>query len=141
MSDSQQYKSSQKRQKNDCSHQKFRVLALNSDVCICFPLTKKKSHCFSSIKKHLEPLACVSCILQATRAHLDQVPIVFGTLIKEVQKMIHDDSINSWPVEIMIDSIKHRWVACDQDVCIAAIILHPRPLPSQKFRPLYQQTC
>ena len=39
--------------------------------------------------------------------------------------MIHDDSINSRPVQIMIDSIERRWAACDQDVCIAAIILHP----------------
>ena len=58
-------------------------------------------------------------------ARLDQVPIAFGMLIKEFQQMIHDDSMNSRPVQIMIDSIELRWAACDQDVCIAVIILHP----------------
>lgn len=45
-------------------------------------------HSIATINKHLEPLARASCILQATHARLDQVPIVFGTLIKEFQQMI-----------------------------------------------------
>ncbi|KAF8164061.1 ribonuclease H-like domain-containing protein [Pholiota molesta] len=89
------------------------------------------------ITKHLEPLARTSCVLQATHARLDQVPIVFGSLLLEYQKM-KDDLDIGFGSETLLDtiesSIERRWKSCDQDVYIAAIILNPE----LKTRPFAQ---
>lgn len=66
-----------------------------------------------------------SCILQACHARLDQVPIVFGTLVFEYQEMLKNIGDDHGHINIIIDSIERRWKNGDQDVYIAAIILHP----------------
>lgn len=77
--------------------------------------------------KHLEPLARSSCILQAAHARLDQVPLVFGTLLMEYSKLKADPELADTKehIETIKSSIERWWKACDQSVYIAAILLHP----------------
>lgn len=77
------------------------------------------------MKKHLEPLARASCILQAAHARLDQVPLIFGTLIKEYQDILKQSPDDEELINVIITSIEKRWAASDQDIFIAAVILHP----------------
>ncbi|KAF8989582.1 hypothetical protein BDQ17DRAFT_1169802, partial [Cyathus striatus] len=77
------------------------------------------------IKKHLEPLAHASCIMQEAHACLDQVPLIFGTLMYEYLKMAETDGDHDGLIQAIIDSIEKRWAKCDQEAFILAIVLHP----------------
>ncbi|KAF8883953.1 hypothetical protein BD779DRAFT_1443490, partial [Infundibulicybe gibba] len=77
------------------------------------------------IKKHLEPLAHASCIMQATHARLDQVPLIFGSLIAEYRRIIIEDGDEDSLIDAIITSIEKRWQKSDQDIFVAAVILHP----------------
>ncbi|KAF9524441.1 hypothetical protein CPB83DRAFT_869389 [Crepidotus variabilis] len=81
----------------------------------------------TKITKHLEPLARSSCLLQSVYTRLDQVPLVFGSLLWEYSMLKKDVLLSETipMIEVIEKSIEKRWAACDQDVYIAAIILHP----------------
>ncbi|KAF8982259.1 hypothetical protein BDQ17DRAFT_1437966 [Cyathus striatus] len=82
-------------------------------------------HSLARIKKHLEPLAHASCIMQDAHAHLNQVPLIFGTLMCEYVKMAEMDGDNDGLIQAIIDSIEKRWGKCNQEAFILAILLHP----------------
>lgn len=78
------------------------------------------------MKKHLEPLARASCIMQAAHARLDDVPLIFGTLTKEYRDLQVTDGDDEKVIDAMLKSIEKRWKSTtDQEIFILTIILHP----------------
>ena len=78
------------------------------------------------MKKHLEPLARASCIMQAAHARLDDVPLIFGTLTKEYRDLQVTDGNDEGVIDAMLKSIEKRWKSTtDQEIFILTIILHP----------------
>ncbi|KAI0069449.1 hypothetical protein K474DRAFT_1182193 [Panus rudis PR-1116 ss-1] len=80
-------------------------------------------HSLARIKNHLEPLAMAANITQADNARLDSVLLTFALLYH------HFDTLSD-PSEASVrtavtETIDDRWMKADQDVFIAAIILHP----------------
>jgi hypothetical protein len=88
------------------------------------------------MKKHLEPLARASCIIQAAHTRLDQVAIIFGTLYKEYMMLMDEggDDEDEELIQAILDSLDKRWKNTDQDICIAAIFCNPlyKNLPFSK---------
>ncbi|GJF00972.1 hypothetical protein PsYK624_172760 [Phanerochaete sordida] len=92
-------------------------------------------HSLARAKSHLGPLAQAANILQASYTRLDHVPLVFGMLYHHFHALrslptAHPDDILA--ANTIVASAEKRWMAADQDVFIAAIILHP----GLKLRPL-----
>jgi hypothetical protein len=77
------------------------------------------------MKKHLELLACASCIMQAAHACLDDVPLIFGTLTKEYRDLQIDDGNDEKVIKVMLKSIEKCWKGTNQEIAILTIILHP----------------
>ena len=78
---------------------------------------------FSSIQRHLEPLAIAANVTQANNARLDVVLLTLGHL----HRVFSDASllIESELREKVLDSLEKRWAKIDQDVFLMAIVLNP----------------
>lgn len=83
----------------------------------------KNTYCFCRIKHHLAPLAIAANVTQSTHCRLDEVLLIFGTLVMEYCKLTDPDDI---PVrDALMSSIERQWEKSDQDVFVACIILNP----------------
>ena len=81
-----------------------------------------------SIKTHLGPLALAANILQSSSTHLEHIPLVFAMLYHHFHTLLtaeraDEDEKNASTT--VISSAEKRWKAADQDIFLAAIILHP----------------
>ena len=75
------------------------------------------------MKLHLEPLAIAANVTQAASCHLDIVLLTFGFLIMQYQQLTdEDDHIAS---KSIISSLEKHWMAADQDIFIATVIVNP----------------
>lgn len=75
------------------------------------------------MKLHLEPLAIAANVTQAAFCRLDTVLLTFGFLVMQYRQMTDkDDHIASVSI---ISSLEKRWMAADQDIFIAAVIVNP----------------
>jgi len=75
------------------------------------------------MKLHLEPLAIAANVTQAAFCCLDTVLLTFGFLVMQYRRMADkDDSIAS---AMIISSLEKCWMAADQDIFIAAVIVNP----------------
>ncbi|EKM48620.1 uncharacterized protein PHACADRAFT_108590, partial [Phanerochaete carnosa HHB-10118-sp] len=91
-------------------------------------------HSLARAKSHLGPLAQAANILQASSTRLDHVPLVFGMLyhhFNSLRSIEGADADNNTACRTIISSVEKHWKAADQDIFIAAIILHP----GLKFHP------
>jgi len=75
------------------------------------------------MKLHLEPLAITANITQAAFCRLDTVLLTFGFLVMQYQQMTdEDDRVASTSIN---SSLEKWWMAADQDIFIAAVIVNP----------------
>ena len=75
------------------------------------------------MKLHLEPLAIAANVTQAAFCRLDTVLLTFGFLVMQYQKMTGKaDRVASHSI---ILSLEKRWMAADQDIFIATVIVNP----------------
>lgn len=75
------------------------------------------------MKRHLEPLAIAANVTQAAFCCLDTVLLTFGFLVMQYKRMSDEgDRIASHSI---ISSLEKRWMAADQDIFIAAVIVNP----------------
>ena len=77
----------------------------------------------SRMKLHLRPLAIAANVTQAAFCCLDTVLLTFGFLIMQYQKMT--DEADRVAATSIISSLEKRWMAADQDVFIATVIVNP----------------
>lgn len=75
------------------------------------------------MKRHLEPLAIAANVTQAAFCRLDTVLLTFGFLVMRYERMLDEgDYIASRSI---ISSLEKRWMAANQDIFIAAVIVNP----------------
>ena len=75
------------------------------------------------MKLHLQPLAIVTNVTQAAFCHLDTVLLTFGSLVMQYQRITDEpDHIASTSI---IARLEKRWMAADQDIFIATVIVNP----------------
>jgi len=75
------------------------------------------------MKLHLEPLAIAANVTQAAFCRLDTVLLTFGFLVMQYQKMTGKaDCVASHSI---ISSLEKHWMAADQDIFIATVIVNP----------------
>lgn len=75
------------------------------------------------MKSDLEPLAVAANVTQAAFCRLDTVLLTFGFLIMQYQKMATGG--NHIASTAIIASLEKRWMAADQDIFIATVIVNP----------------
>ncbi|KIJ14505.1 hypothetical protein PAXINDRAFT_12602 [Paxillus involutus ATCC 200175] len=80
-------------------------------------------HAITWMKRHLEPLAFAANVMQATLCRINTVLLTFSFLIMQYKSMMEDEDI--WAVTAIIQSIEWKWVKCDQEIFIAAVVLNP----------------
>jgi hypothetical protein len=73
------------------------------------------------VKTHLEPFTIAALALQAPDAKLPVVPITLGNLYR----IFSDPSIEESVRHTVHDSLEKCWAKADQEVFIAALLLHP----------------
>lgn len=76
------------------------------------------------MKHHLEPLAIVANITQASFCRLDEVLLTFGYLVMQYQKM-QTDADDVAACASIIASIEKQWAVSDQEIFVAAVLLNP----------------
>ena len=75
------------------------------------------------MKLHLEPLAIAANVTQAAFCRLDTVLLTFGFLVMQYQQMTGEaDHAAS---KSIISSLEKRWMAADQDIFVATVIVNP----------------
>ena len=75
------------------------------------------------MERHLKPLAVAANITQAAHCRLDTVLLTFGSLFACYRTMTgQDDTVGCTAI---LESLKKRWLAADQAVFIAAVIVNP----------------
>jgi len=75
------------------------------------------------MKRHLEPLAIAANVTEAAFCRLDTVLLTFGFLVMRYERMSDEgDRIASRSI---ISSLEKRWMAANQDIFIAAVIVNP----------------
>ncbi|KAF9647431.1 hypothetical protein BDM02DRAFT_3098174 [Thelephora ganbajun] len=75
------------------------------------------------MKLHLQPLGIATNVTQAPLCRLDTVLLIFGFLVMKYQQMVDNDD-RAAPTAI-ISSLEKRWMAADQDIFIATVIVNP----------------
>jgi hypothetical protein len=75
------------------------------------------------MERHLEPLAIAANITQAAHCRLDTVLLTFGSLVARYQAMVGSEDVVGCAA--ILQSLEKRWLAADQDVFIAAVIVNP----------------
>ncbi|KAJ7781902.1 hypothetical protein DFH07DRAFT_723434, partial [Mycena maculata] len=70
------------------------------------------------MKKHLEPLAIATNIMQAAFCRLDEVLLTFGNLFRSFDSL--KENVDRHVRRVVLASIESRWSKCGQDVFIAA---------------------
>ncbi|KAI0309443.1 ribonuclease H-like domain-containing protein, partial [Amylostereum chailletii] len=75
----------------------------------------------SEVKRHLEPLAAATNILQSDRARLDTVLIILANLFH----IFSDDSLSLEICRSVLRILEKRWAKQDQDIIILATVLNP----------------
>lgn len=88
------------------------------------------------MERHLEPLAIAANILQAANCRLDTVLLTFGYLFMRYRTICGPEDMVGHTA--ILDSLEKRWLAAEQDVFIAAVIVNPlfrtAPFaPNQRF--------
>ncbi|KAK7059583.1 hypothetical protein R3P38DRAFT_2470738, partial [Favolaschia claudopus] len=74
------------------------------------------------MKRHLEPLAMATNIMQGIECRLDVVLWTFGNLYRAFNELT--DHADRHVKKAVLASIELRWSKCDQDVFIAAWIFN-----------------
>ena len=75
------------------------------------------------MKLHLEPLVITANIMQAAFCCLDTVLLTFGFLVMQYQQMTGEaDHAAS---KSIISSLETCWMAADQDIFVATVIVNP----------------
>lgn len=77
------------------------------------------------MEEHLEPLAIAANITQATHCRLDTVLLTFGYLVIRYQAMASRSVEDPVGCTAILNSLEKRWLAADQLVFIAAVIINP----------------
>ena len=77
------------------------------------------------MERHLEPLAIAANITQAAHCCLDTVLLTFGYLVVRYQAMADRDVDDLVGCTAIINSLEKRWLAADQTVFIATVIINP----------------
>lgn len=77
------------------------------------------------MEQHLEPLTIAANITQATHCRLDTVLLTFGYLVIRFQAMADRDMEDPVRCTAILNSLEKRWLAADQLVFIAAVIVNP----------------
>ena len=75
------------------------------------------------MKLNLEPLAIAANVTQAAFCHLDTVLLTFGFLVMQYQHMA--DEADRTASTSIISSLEKHWMAADQDIFIATVIVNP----------------
>lgn len=75
------------------------------------------------MERHLEPLAIAANITQAAHCHLDTVLLTFGSLVGLYQTRVSSEDVVGCTA--ILESLEKRWLAADQDVFVAAVIVNP----------------
>ena len=75
------------------------------------------------MERHLGPLAIAANLLQAAHCRLDTVILTFGYLTIKYQAMDAPEDLVGCTA--ILKSLEKRWLAADQDVFIAAVIVNP----------------
>lgn len=75
------------------------------------------------MERHLEPLAIAANITQAAHCRLDTVLLTFGSLVARYRVMLNPEDIVGCTA--ILKSLEKRWLAADQAVFIAAVIVNP----------------
>ena len=83
------------------------------------------SNCWlcARMERHLEPLAVAANITQAAHCRLDTVLLTFGFLAVRYRAMVDTEDLVGCAA--ILKSLEKRWLAADQDVFIAAVIVNP----------------
>ena len=74
------------------------------------------------MKLHLEPLAIAANVTQTASCRLDTVLLTFGFLVMQYQKLTDIDDLTA--STSIISSLEKRWMAADQDIFIATVIVN-----------------
>ena len=77
------------------------------------------------MERHLEPLAVAANITQVTHCRLDTVLLTFGYLIIRYQALVAREAEDAAGRTAILQSLEKRWLAADQPVFIAAVIVNP----------------
>ena len=75
------------------------------------------------MERHLELLAIAANITQAAHCCLDTVLLTFGSLVARYQAMVGPEDATASTA--ILNSLEKRWLAADQDVFIATVIVNP----------------
>lgn len=75
------------------------------------------------MERHLEPLAVAANITQAAHCRLDTVLLTFGFLVVQYRAMTNTEDLVGCTA--ILNSLEKRWLAADQDVFIATVIVNP----------------
>lgn len=76
----------------------------------------------------MEPLAIAANITQAAHCRLDTVLLTFGYLVARYQAMVDRDWRDAGDptgCTAILNSLEKRWLATDQPIFIAAVIVNP----------------
>ena len=75
------------------------------------------------MERHLKPLAVAANITQAAHCRLDTVLLTFGFLVVQYRAMVKAEDLVGCAA--ILQSLEKRWLAADQDVFIATVIINP----------------
>jgi hypothetical protein len=75
------------------------------------------------MERHLEPLAIAANITQAAHCRLDTVLLTFGSLVARYRAMTGPEDATAHTA--ILNSLEKRWLAADQEVFIATVIVNP----------------
>ena len=75
------------------------------------------------MKLNLEPLAIAANVTQAAFCRLDTVLLTFGFLVMQYEQTT--DEADCTASKSIISSLEKRWMAADQDIFIATVIVNP----------------
>ena len=75
------------------------------------------------MKLHLEPLAIASNVTQAVVCRLDTVLLTFGFLVMKYKRL--SDLADQVASAAIVSSLEKRWMAADQEIFIATVIVNP----------------
>lgn len=75
------------------------------------------------MERHLEPLAVAVNITQAAHCRLDTVLLTFGFLVVQYRAMVRTEDLIGCAA--ILKSLEKRWLAADQDVFVATVIVNP----------------
>lgn len=75
------------------------------------------------MERHLKPLAVAANITQAAHCHLNTILLTFGFLVVQYRAMTDAEDLVGCIA--ILKSLEKHWLAADQDVFIATVIVNP----------------